>query len=178
MLLVYNGLLVCWNRVMGLRFIGIWKDLGIYWWNWKPEKVFGMLRWFLLICLVVLAGDPPLVVARGGFAGLLPDSSATAYNLALVVSLPNVILWCDVQLTKDGVGICFPDIKLENASNIADVYKNKETSYSVNGLQVRGWFPIDYTFEDLTQVICKYFDLHYLYYYFYFNFYLRLIFCY
>ncbi|KAK3199860.1 hypothetical protein Dsin_023275 [Dipteronia sinensis] len=104
-----------------------------------------------------LSGDPPFVVARGGFSGLLPDSSFAAYNLGVMLSVPNVIAWCDVQLTKDAIGICFPDIKLQNASNIGDVYKNKDKVYLVNGVPIRGWFPIDYTFDDLAaNVISEY----------------------
>ncbi|TXG67446.1 hypothetical protein EZV62_008721 [Acer yangbiense] len=100
-----------------------------------------------------LSGGPPSVVARGGFSGLFPDSSLAAYSLAVKLGVPDVIVWCDVQLTKDAIGICFPDIKLQNASNIADVYKGKDKVYLVNGVPTRGWFPIDYTINDLANVI-------------------------
>lgn len=102
-----------------------------------------------------IAGDRPIVVARGGFSGLLPDSSEDAYKLASIVSSPDVILWCDVQLTKDGVGICFPDIRLTNGSNIGEVFKKKEKVYTVNGLQVKDWFPVDFTHSELQKVTCK-----------------------
>ncbi|KAK2639872.1 hypothetical protein Ddye_027667 [Dipteronia dyeriana] len=97
-----------------------------------------------------LSGDAPFVVARGGFSGLLPDSSVLAYNLGVLLSVPNAIAWCDVQLTKDSIGICFPDINLKNASNIGLVYKSKDKTYLVNGVPTRGWFPIDYTMNDLA----------------------------
>ncbi|XP_031284220.1 glycerophosphodiester phosphodiesterase GDPDL3-like isoform X1 [Pistacia vera] len=99
-----------------------------------------------------LSGKPPLVVARGGFSGLFPDSSLLAYNLAVGLSVSDVILWCDLQLTKDAAGICFPDIKLNNASNIDTVYKNRQKTYLVNGVPVGGWFPIDFTLNDLSSV--------------------------
>ncbi|KAJ0045487.1 hypothetical protein Pint_03999 [Pistacia integerrima] len=99
-----------------------------------------------------LSGKPPLVVARGGFSGLFPDSSLLAYNLAVATSVSDVILWCDLQLTKDAAGICFPDIKLNNASNIDTVYKNRQKTYLVNGVPVGGWFPIDFTLNDLSSV--------------------------
>ncbi|KAK2639873.1 hypothetical protein Ddye_027668 [Dipteronia dyeriana] len=103
-------------------------------------------RWQTLI------GDPPFVVARGGFSGLFPDSSLEAYTLAVMLSVPDVMVWCDVQLTKDAIGICFPDVKLQNASNIADVYKGKDNAYLVNGVPTQGRFPIDYTIKDLANV--------------------------
>ena len=110
--------------------------------------------------LVMFAGDPPLVVARGGFSGLLPDSSSESYSLAVMLSVPDVKVWCDVQLTKDAIGICFPDVKLQNASNIEYVYKDKDNSYLVNGVPTQGWFIIDYTLDDLANVSGKSNDKH------------------
>ncbi|GLU23862.1 hypothetical protein SLE2022_398380 [Rubroshorea leprosula] len=98
-----------------------------------------------------LSGDTPLVVARGGFSGVFPDSSYDAYALALITSVPDVILWCDVQLTKDGVGICFPNLNLANSSDISYIplFNNQQKVYQVNGVPVKGWFSVDYTFSDL-----------------------------
>ncbi|KAB1224995.1 putative glycerophosphoryl diester phosphodiesterase 2 [Morella rubra] len=96
-----------------------------------------------------LSGNPPLVIARGGFSGLFPDSSAIAYNLALAVSVPDVILWCDVQLTKDGVGICAPDVRLDNSTDIATIFKGRKKVYLVNGTPTPGWFSVDFTFNEL-----------------------------
>ncbi|KAH0707773.1 hypothetical protein KY289_012849 [Solanum tuberosum] len=104
---------------------------------------------------LTLHGHAPLVIARGGFSGLLPDSSYDAYIMALETSLPNAIIWCDVQLTKDGVGICFPDLKLDNASDIDFYFKNKKSKYLVNGVPTQGWFSIDYNFKDLAPITLK-----------------------
>ncbi|KAF2303797.1 hypothetical protein GH714_023472 [Hevea brasiliensis] len=102
-----------------------------------------------------LSGNPPLVVARGGFSGLFPDSSYYAYQFALETSVPDVILWCDVQLTKDGVGICAPDLRLENSTNISIL--NKYKTYLVNGVPTRGCFSVDFTFSDLSSVVLDYY---------------------
>ncbi|XP_047178967.1 glycerophosphodiester phosphodiesterase GDPDL3-like [Vigna umbellata] len=95
------------------------------------------------------AGNPPLVIARGGFSGIFPDSSDSAYLFAVIASLKNVILWCDVQLTKDSLGICVPDLKLENATNIAQIAKYKSSTYPVNGVITSGYFSVDYTLKEL-----------------------------
>ncbi|KAJ7960857.1 Glycerophosphodiester phosphodiesterase [Quillaja saponaria] len=100
-----------------------------------------------------LNGSQPLVVAHGGFSGIFPDSSLAAYNLALLTSVPDVIVWCDVQLTKDAAGICFPDLNLSNATTINDVFGNKTKVYLVNGVPTTGYFPVDYTLADLSNVI-------------------------
>ncbi|XP_006346174.1 glycerophosphodiester phosphodiesterase GDPDL4 [Solanum tuberosum] len=102
-----------------------------------------------------LSGDAPKVIARGGFSGLLPDSSYNAYLLAQAISLADWVAWCDVQLTKDGVGICFPDIKLNNASDIDTLYLNRNNNYSVNGIPQTGWFSIDFNIKDLAPVSLK-----------------------
>lgn len=101
---------------------------------------------------LTLTGNPPLVVAQGGFSGLFPSSSFNAYTLALITSVPDVILWCDVQLTKDSAGICFPSLNLQNSSTITSAFDKGENTYNVNGAPVKGWFPIDFTLDDLGRV--------------------------
>ncbi|KAH6795804.1 hypothetical protein C2S51_036790 [Perilla frutescens var. frutescens] len=99
-----------------------------------------------------LTGNAPLVVARGGFSGLFPDSSLNAYGFAVQIGLPNLHVWCDVQLTKDGRGICFPDIRLENASDIDLAFPKGRSTYIVNGVSTQGWFSVDFTLKDLGLV--------------------------
>ncbi|KAK7299978.1 hypothetical protein RJT34_10809 [Clitoria ternatea] len=132
---------------------------------WKPRALSATLSLLLLLQSLLalvsaqrsawktLNGSPPLVIARGGFSGMFSDSSLGAYNLAVITSGPDVFNWCDVQLTKDGVGICLPHMDLHNSTNIADVFQNKTTSYSVNGVPTSGYFSVDYTLKDLSNVI-------------------------
>lgn len=139
---------------------------------WTPRGSFTLISLLLLCSLadlvaaqgsrtrhhtkwLTLSGKQPLVIARGGFSGVFPDSSSYAYQLALQTGLTDLHVWCDVQLTKDGIGICFPDIRLQNASNIDDVYKNRSSNYKVNGDSVQGWFSVDFTLSDLQSVNLK-----------------------
>lgn len=128
------------------------------------------LRWLvsLLICSVSLVaaqgsgsktspwptlnGDPPLVVARGGFSGLFPDSSYNAYTFALQTGVPDMILWCDVQLTSDSFGICVPNLNLENGTTISSVFDKRKNTYPVNGVPTTGWFPVDFSIDELDKV--------------------------
>ncbi|CDY60415.1 BnaC02g45340D [Brassica napus] len=102
-----------------------------------------------------LSGDAPLVIASGGFSGLFPDSILDAYKLAMQTSVPGAVLWCDVQLTKDDFGMCYPDLKLNNHSTIESVYPKRRKSYLVNGVPTNGWFTIDFSLRDLKNVSCK-----------------------
>ncbi|KAI4307930.1 hypothetical protein L6164_031055 [Bauhinia variegata] len=120
----------------------------------------GLLVLYTLIALVsadgndwkTLKGSPPLVIARGGFSGIFPDSSSAAYTLAVNKSVSNVTLWCDVQLTKNGTGICFPELKLDNATDISIIYPGKSKNYPINGIPTRGYFSIDYNLDELKNV--------------------------
>ncbi|WZY81262.1 LOW QUALITY PROTEIN: hypothetical protein YC2023_027646 [Brassica napus] len=103
-----------------------------------------------------LTGEAPLVIARGGFSGLFPDSSFNAYSFVASTSAPDAVLWCDVQLTKDGVGICFPYVTMYNDSNVQDAYPKKKNSYLLNGVPTQDWFTVDFTSRDLNTVFCKF----------------------
>ncbi|KAK9057203.1 hypothetical protein SSX86_024570 [Deinandra increscens subsp. villosa] len=99
-----------------------------------------------------LTGNPPSVIANGGFSGLFPGSSRNAYSLASLLSVSDLIQWCDVQLTKDNVGICFPNLYLQNSSTIETAFPAGGKTYNVNGVDVKGYFPIDFTISDLDKV--------------------------
>lgn len=96
------------------------------------------------------------MIARGGVSGLFPDSSFAAYSVALSTSVPDVLLWCDVQLTSDAAGICLPNIKLDNSTNIGTIYKNRTKTYVVNGVAMRGNFPLDFSLNELANVSRKF----------------------
>ncbi|CAL5026941.1 unnamed protein product [Urochloa decumbens] len=99
-----------------------------------------------------LSGKAPTIVAKGGFSGLFPDSSEDAYGFVQIASSPDTILYCDVRLTKDEVGICLPDIKMDICTNIESIYPQGQKSYLVNGVPTSGWFSVDYNNTDLDQV--------------------------
>ncbi|XP_042394593.1 glycerophosphodiester phosphodiesterase GDPDL4-like [Zingiber officinale] len=119
---------------------------------------FLILQWLGLACAqkssawLTLSGNAPAIIAKGGFSGLFPDSSINAYSFVNASSSKDTILWCDVRLTKDGVGICLPDLKLDNCTDITYYYPNRRRTYWVNGVKTVGWFSVDYNFTDLAQV--------------------------
>ncbi|CAN0901074.1 Glycerophosphodiester phosphodiesterase GDPDL6 [Linum grandiflorum] len=97
-----------------------------------------------------LSGKQPKVVARGGFSGLYPESSIFANSI--VKTNPQLILLCNVQLTKDNIGICRPDVEIGNSTSIEMIFPNETKTYKVNEKDVTGYFSIDYTFLQLTNV--------------------------
>ena len=102
------------------------------------------------------AGKQPLVIARGGFSGLFPESSSFANQMAVSASLPDVVLFCNLQLTKDGVGLCLSDIRLDNSTTVSTIYPKGAKSYTIDGENLRGWFSLDFPADNLlNNVTCK-----------------------
>lgn len=59
-------------------------------------------------------------------------------------------------MTKDGMGMCLTDIKLDNATNIAIFDPQGQKTYKVNGKDVTAWFSADYTDKQLSEnVVCE-----------------------
>ncbi|CAH2069572.1 unnamed protein product [Thlaspi arvense] len=98
---------------------------------------------------LTLNGQEPAVVARGGFSGLFPESSASANDLAISTSSPGLTMLCNLQMTKDGVGICLSDIRLDNATTISTLFPKAQKTYTVNGEDLKGWFALDYSADTI-----------------------------
>ena len=109
--------------------------------NKPPQPMPPVQKW------PTLTGEGPLVIARGGFSGLFPESSQEAYNFGKEQS---DVLYCDLQVSKDGFGYCQRDIRLDNSTNIKDVFEKGEKTYDVNGKKVKGWFALDYTDKQIN----------------------------
>ncbi|KAG0524613.1 hypothetical protein BDA96_07G226600 [Sorghum bicolor] len=102
-----------------------------------------------------LSGAAPLVIAKGGFSGVFPDSSQDAYSFAKVASAPGTgtAMWCDVQLTKDGVGVCLRDINMNNCTTVGQAYPARKRTYVIDGMHKTGWFVSDFTIAELQSAV-------------------------
>ncbi|KAK8654854.1 hypothetical protein V6N13_107450 [Hibiscus sabdariffa] len=105
----------------------------------QPEPQAPIKQW------LTLSGGPPLVIARGGFSGLFPESSIYANDIVKQLNHTKMALSCNLQLTKDGIGICLSDIRLDSCTNIGTVFPDDSNTYNVNGQQIKGWFAVDFT---------------------------------
>lgn len=103
----------------------------------------------------VHAGSEPVVIARGGSSGVFPESSSLAYIMAKSNCLSNAIMLCNLQFSKDGLGVCLSDVRLNNITTINGAFKDQQTTKNINGNNVRGWFSVDYTLEQLGQLYRK-----------------------
>jgi len=94
-----------------------------------------------------LSGAAPLIIANGGTSGLYPDQTAFAYQDALNTSSQPLALSCDLQLTKDNLGICRTGLNLTTSTFSANY--NVSSTYIVNGVPTHGYFSVDYMQADL-----------------------------
>lgn len=103
-----------------------------------------------------------MVIARGGFSGIAPESSNPAYTLALQTGLAGTILLCDLQFSKDAEGFCQYNLNLQNSTDISTVFQNlKPKTYNINGRNVEGFFGVDFLADDLfKKVSCKLSDCY------------------
>ncbi|KAI3843268.1 hypothetical protein MKX03_000581 [Papaver bracteatum] len=119
--------------------------------------VFLLLLQIQSLLLVVLAKKPSPIPAAaqkwltlsGWIFRATPDSSDMGYEIAHTTSLPDMVVFCDVQISKDGLGFCLSDIRLDNSTNIANVFPKGHKTYNINGDDVSGWFAVDFLFDDL-----------------------------
>jgi hypothetical protein len=63
-------------------------------------------------------------------------------------------------MTKDGVGMCLSDMTLDNSTDIQSIFPKGQKTYTINGEDVRGWFSIDFTSDQLFNVTCKWFYIY------------------
>ena len=69
-------------------------------------------------------------------------------------------MFCDLQLTKDGQGMCQTNLDLGNRMNIHSIYPNQNNTYLVNEEKVSGYFSIDFTTDELFNNVLDQFIMH------------------
>ncbi|KAK6925117.1 Glycerophosphodiester phosphodiesterase domain [Dillenia turbinata] len=91
----------------------------------------------------------PYNIAHRGSNGEIPEETAAAYMRAIEEGAD--FIETDILSSKDGVLICFHDVTLDATTNIADFkqFANRKTTYEVQGVNMTGWFIVDFTLEEL-----------------------------
>ena len=71
--------------------------------------------------------------------------------------MPDVVLFCELQFSSNGVGFCIGDLRLENTTLVAKEkeFASRASTYQVNGQDVHGWFSLDFTSDELRRMSCK-----------------------
>ncbi|KAE9609653.1 hypothetical protein Lal_00006823 [Lupinus albus] len=97
----------------------------------------------------------PYNIAHRGSNGEFPEESAPAYMRAIEEGAD--FIESDILSSKDGVLICFHDVTLDDTTDVANhqEFANRKRTYEVQGVNVTGFFPIDFTLEELKSLRVK-----------------------
>ncbi|XP_024534529.1 glycerophosphodiester phosphodiesterase GDPDL4 [Selaginella moellendorffii] len=101
-----------------------------------------------------LTGAKPLVISNGQ-SGVFSDQTLRSYADALKKTSGGIALYCDLQLSKDGQPICRTQIGLEATTNIGDIFPGANSTYIVNGEPINGYFAVDFTSIQLSNVTAR-----------------------
>jgi len=96
---------------------------------------------------------PPLVIANGGSSGIFPSQTDPAYyDAANSTKFPMAFL-CDLQLTKDNLGVCRTGWNLSASTNLTNILTNLSvpSTYVIQGVAQTGYFSVDYNLTQLNQ---------------------------
>lgn len=86
-------------------------------------------------------------IAHGGASQHLPFSSLTAFEAA--VEMRPDYIETDIQITSDGVLICFHDLVLERRTNVEELFPNRYTVVEVDGATAKTWYVNDFTLAEI-----------------------------
>lgn len=86
-------------------------------------------------------------IAHGGASQHLPFSSLTAFEAA--VEMRPDYIETDVQITSDGVLICFHDLVLERRTNVEELFPDRYTDIEVDGSNTKTWYVNDFTLAEI-----------------------------
>jgi len=120
----------------------------------QPLNIFARATALLLLALAANTGiaqtDVPYArvsIAHGGASEHLPFSSLSAFKAA--VEMRPDYIETDVQMTSDGVLVCFHDLVLENRTNVRTLFPDRYTEIEVNGKTVKTWYVNDFTLSEI-----------------------------
>ncbi|WIA39867.1 hypothetical protein OEZ86_013312 [Tetradesmus obliquus] len=102
----------------------------------------------LATCLVAqIAAQRPFVVGHRGSSGKLPEHTKEAYLLAIQEGAD--FIECDVVVTKDLQLICRHEPLLDETTDAADKFKDRSTTYEIDGYNMTGVFASDLTLAEV-----------------------------
>ncbi|XP_039056255.1 glycerophosphodiester phosphodiesterase GDPD6-like [Hibiscus syriacus] len=97
----------------------------------------------------------PYNIAHRGSNGEIPEATAAAYMRAIAEGAD--FIETDILSSKDGVLICFHDVTLDETTDVADYkeFVNRKRTYDVQGVNTTGFFPVDFTLQELKKLRVK-----------------------
>ena len=97
----------------------------------------------------------PLVIAHRGASGYHPEHTRSAY-LAAIAQGANAIE-PDLVISKDGVLVIRHENEISETTNVAQLpqFADRMTTKIVDGHELTGWFTEDFTWAELSTLVCR-----------------------
>ncbi|MEA2179705.1 MAG: glycerophosphoryl diester phosphodiesterase [Solirubrobacteraceae bacterium] len=97
----------------------------------------------------------PLVFGHRGAAGYRPEHTLASYELAARMGAD--FIEPDLVSTKDGVLVARHEPEIGSTSDVADhpEFADRETTKTVDGIELTGWFTEDFTLAELKTLRAK-----------------------
>ncbi|MGB3512549.1 MAG: glycerophosphodiester phosphodiesterase family protein, partial [Microcoleaceae cyanobacterium] len=102
------------------------------------------------IDLNTLNGQDPLVIAHRGASGDLPEHTLAAYEAAIAAGAD--FIEPDLVTTSDGVLIARHEPMLDDTTNVAEVFPDRQTTKILDGEEVTAYFAEDFTLAEIKQL--------------------------
>jgi glycerophosphoryl diester phosphodiesterase len=101
------------------------------------------------------AGEKPLVIGHRGAPGYRPEHTEEAYRLAFKLGADAVEP--DVVFSRDGVPVIRHENEISGTTDVAErsEFAARQTTRSVDGAPLTGWFTEDFTWAELQTLRAK-----------------------
>lgn len=102
-----------------------------------------------------LNGGEPIVIGHRGASGYRPEHTLASYELAIKMGADYIEP--DLVSTKDGVLVARHENEISGTTDVAtrSEYSNRQTTKTVDGTEVTGWFTEDFTLAELKTLRAK-----------------------
>jgi glycerophosphoryl diester phosphodiesterase len=109
----------------------------------------------LAIADFVSTAPRPLIIGHRGASGFRPEHTLASYELA--IELGADYIEPDLVSTKDGILIARHENDISGTTDVADhpEFADRETTKTIDGVEITGWFTEDFTLEEIKTLRAK-----------------------
>ena len=97
----------------------------------------------------------PLVIAHRGASGYHPEHTRSAYQAAIAQGANAIEP--DLVISKDGVLVIRHENEISETTNVSQLpqFADRMTTKIVDGQELTGWFTEDFTWAELSTLVCR-----------------------
>ena len=107
------------------------------------------------VTAATLNGAEPIVIGHRGASGYRPEHTLASYELAIQMGADYIEP--DLVSTKDGVLVARHENEISGTTDVASrpEFSDRQTTKTVDGVTITGWFTEDFTLDELKTLRAK-----------------------